>query len=533
MLFASLLLVSPAFAQESSGFGAGDFIGDQIENAIKGAVIGDVPSDDFNLITKDIYAQFLANGYATKKEYSTCKRVANAQAEIGLDNLNQKWWQGGWFNLGYKAIKYSIVIASGAAAAGVNDVIAEEGRGVAADAVLGYIKAEDNEVVEISPASKCNTNIRAVWDKKTMRVYVTITGNCNCADIKPRWSELSHDTLKEFRVDISADVTVKAVEVEEKNPLIFWRERRVKVFLGVKNMAVDTKANCQCRVDDPPPEEPEDGSETEEDDGDGGDDATQEPEDTVVPPEDDGAGDDESTTTGGFLGWLFGGGTDTSEEPEDDTSAGDGTAGEDTGPWQCGAQVAVDGRSGVPTYPYTDENRRDASTQCGGMCAPHQECHVVPESVGAYRNSCTYCKNMCEKGEFTTRDACERAKGTSQECRATGTYTCHALVEQKKKSAQGTVNCEAAIRSLLDTYVGWFDPQLTVTAGSAVFLNGPHRCLTTGEFKQFHVDLVAIGVADASIRAQCPTLAVVSNENIQLGGSGKAATCNTRTEFSF
>lgn len=512
---AALLLVSPAYAQEESGFTPTDFALDAIENAAKGAVIGDVPSDDLNILTKDIYTKFLAGGYATKKEYTTCQRVANAQAETGLDNLNQKWWQGGWFNLGYKAIKYSVVIASGAAGAGLNDVVAEEGRGIAAGAVEAHIRAEDDEVVEISPSNRCNAKVRAIWDKKNMKLRISVVGNCNCRDIKPRWSDLSHDTLKEFKVDITADVVVKSFEVEEKNPLIFWREKRVKVFLGTKNMEVDTKANCQCGIGDPPLKEPEDGSISEEDS------SQEEPEDSTQEQDDSGVEENEHTT-GGLFGWLLGGKKDgTEKEPEDKTPQEK---------WQCGAPLDIDGQAGAATYPYTDENRLDASTQCNGMCSPHQECRIIPESVGAYSNSCTYCKDICNKGEFTTEDACVRAKGADEECVAAGKASCYAI-KKKEETKKGATNCEGALRAMLNTYGGWFDPPLTV-AGNGAEMYHEHRCMSDAEFDQFTRQPFIAGIATAEIRAMCPTLSLDSSTQLHISGGAKGL-CATKSVFSF
>lgn len=522
LVVALLFVPTGAHAQEESGFTPKDFALDAVENAAKAVVIGDVPSDDMNILTKDIYAKFLAENLSTDKSLSTCKRVANAQAETGLENLNQKWWQGGWFNLGYKAIKYSVVIASGAAAAGLNDVIAEEGRGVVTSTIEANIRAEDDEVVEIAPYNRCNATVRAVWDKKNMQIRVTIEGNCNCKDIKPRWTDISHDTLKEFKVSITADVEVKSFEVEEENPLMFWRDRRVKVFLGAKNMQVDTKANCKCGVDDsPPPWVSEDGSIVDEDSVDDEiDESEEDPDDKADPPEGEVKEEtpdpekDDGTINGipAFINWLFGRDKDEEEQPEDQVEVGEDSTERDEKegePLMCGARVAVDGRAHVATFPYRPDANGDVNFSCNGTCGPDQVCKVLPKSVGAFRDSCVYC---ADKPKEVKKDGVPQPP-------------------TDKPPVSGGRDCEAAVRLLLDEYMGWFDPPLTVTAGTATMFH-EHRCFPEEDFDTHTRQLAIQGVTDAKIKAMCPSLKHKESFMTHITAGAKGL-CSSTTVFTY
>ena len=541
LLGSVFMLPAISAADEGNGFTIEDFLKDEAENFAKDLIIGDIPSDEFNLITNQVYDQFLAGGYATNKKYSVCQRAANAQAEVALSDLNHKWWQGGWFNLAYKAIKYSTVIG---ASVGVADVVTEELRGQISNTVKDLLAEEPSEVVELSNGGKCGLTTVALWNKQEQRVEIKITGDCGCRVVKPRRFDLSKTKLKDFEVNITADVEIGNVEVEEKNPYIFWRDRQVRVFFKVKSMVVDTIANCNCGIVDPPPEEKEDGSEPEAEEKDP---ITTEPEDGTEPPEDeeDTEGsetqeDEEQEETRGFIGafvdWLLG--RDGTGGPEDDTTdpAGekeDEEEGErdNTKPLMCGDSVSVEGRTGVATFVYRETATSNVNFSCNNSCAPHQRCSVLPESVGAYSDSCVYCANVCNTGEFSNESSCSSAKGSGQECVATGTNGCFALKEKKKDPLPAAQNCEAAVRLLLDEYMGWFDPPVTFTSGKAV-LSHEHRCFPEEDYDKFTRQPAIQGTKDASIRAMCPTLIHSSSVMTRLTAGSKGL-CRSDTTFSF
>lgn len=79
---------------------------------------------------------------------------------------------------------------------------------------------------------------------------------------------------------------------------------------------------------------------------------------------------------------------------------------------QKGGDIAsVDGRSGVETFAYRESQSSDVNFSCNNSCGKNQVCKVLPQSVGAYSNSCVYC---AEKEEYIPEP--KKEDNTSARC---------------------------------------------------------------------------------------------------------------------
>jgi len=451
----------------------------------------------------------------------SCQRIANGKLWEGLLNASAKGHFAPWVDIAWTAVKS---IADGGKSIGemIADNTKAKVEALIKDALIG--KAEPKvEVVTIPHHDSCNTITKITWDPVNKRIIVVTTGDCQCKLISSKWTGDSA-RLKDFVVILEASVEIVNVRINERTRfggyLGEWvgKTYDIQAQYKVGKLHVTTKDDCDCAGYVPPeekgfvtgifewleglfdpPTEPEDQSDSPKDTEGGTDDegATEEGEE---PP---------STGLGGFLGGLFSG--DKTDEPEDqidDDSTEDETddtkdaEGNTKKPLQCGDTTSIEGKS-VETFPYRETPSSNVNFACNNSCGADQVCSVLPESVGAYSDSCVYCKDVPKVNSKPT-DAPPVATGGS---------------------------CEKAVRLLLDEYNGWFDPPITFSANGAVLFH-EHRCFPEADYDTHTRQLTIQGVADAKFKSMCPSLKHVSSVMTRIT-QGSKGLCSSKTIFSF
>lgn len=357
------------------------------------------------------YTKKTHNANAPYRTKNACQRIANQRHLEGLDAANVKARLTPWVDIAWTAVKS---IASGGKSLG--DLVAENTKANAEkmikEALFG--KAEPKvETVTIPHYDSCNSKTKITWDPINMRVIAVTTGNCGCK----LYEGDGKDTLKDFTVTLVAPVEVTNVKIEEENYFIFWKKYNIKAQYKVGKLKVVTDANCNCNKDISLPPPPKNESIVEENGFFGGMwDWFFEPKDKVNPAKDktlspkdkhakdkDTKGKNISKEISGipaFIDWLFGRDKKDGEMGVKD-SIKNPTGEEEKGkieekPLVCGEVVSVDGRDNVPTFVFRESSSQNVNFYCNNSCSPEQVCKVLPESVGAYHDSCVYCANKKE-----------------------------------------------------------------------------------------------------------------------------------------
>ncbi len=362
------------------------------------------------------YTKKTHDGNASYRTKNTCQRIANQRQLEGLDAANVKARLTPWVDIAWTAVKS---IASGGKSLG--DLVAENTKAnaekIIKEALFG--KAEPKvETVTIPHYDSCNSKTKITWDPVNMRVIVVTSGDCGCKSFK---TDVGNTKLKDFTVTLVAPVKVINVKIEEKKYFIFWKKYNIKAQYKVGKLKVVTDANCNCKGESIPPPPP-------------------------PPPK----------NKTGFLGsiwdWFFGGSDSADSSKKDQTSEKDNSPNKDKSgtsvekeketdqkvnfikdnflkehnkeivedkekkngqkQLQCGDKVNVDGRKGVKTFLFRKTPNSDVNFNCNNSCSPEQVCKVLPESVGAYHDSCVYCANKEKyipepKKEDITSTKCE------------------------------------------------------------------------------------------------------------------------------
>ncbi|MBL4644813.1 MAG: hypothetical protein JKX80_03020 [Candidatus Pacebacteria bacterium] len=547
ILAALFLLPSFSFAQTNVGDAAKDFVGGVIKekfdketglnqipdikgiNAgsiaddLVGGLIGDIPSPTMGQLTKEVRKLFRT--YTTSKKYSVCERAANSRAWSSLRQIEEKAHFAPWADIAWTAIKS---IANGGKTIGelIKENTEAELKKLLKDAIDSSPPAP--EIKSLTFEGNCNSKSVTKWDPATKKITIIVTGNCGC---ERQVVGLSKPRLSAFEVRIEGLVESR---VRLRQSPLWWLSPQPQIQYFVKKIRVITKADCNvCGSGDPPPPPKEKGFITGIFEWFGGlFDSSEEPEDLVNPPEDEDTeeeGDNEETDdadtdeeTGdtaeedlpeelkgikAFIDKLLG--RDKTDDPEDKVEE---TSKEEEAnpkseepqdvtpkPLQCGDVTKVEGKN-VQTFAYRETPNSDVNFACNNACSANQVCSVLPDSVGAFRNSCVYCKDIPKVVEEPVDEVSPVIKGGK---------------------------CEAAIRFLLDEYEGWFDAPLTVSKNSAVFSN-LQKCVDETEYTKYARQSRIDGVADKRVQAMCPTLKHVSSA---LTPSG--VNCQDKTVFSF
>lgn len=569
LIFGFLLLPVLSFAQTN----VGDAITDTVGGVIKGEfeshtgldkvkdikdidagaladktveyIVGEVPSQIMaNLVTQitvgpDIKTPTPFTNLFLKKEpfgnrskvIPACHLAANEKMREGLFELRVRGHFSPWIDIAWTAVKS---IADGGKT--ISELIAEHTKAKAEELIKETLFGTPEPKVETytyEHGDSCNTTTKVTWDPVNMRIIAVTTGDCKC---ERKDTDCGPTKLKGYQVVFHAPVVI-SVRIKTEERLFGWISPKhtvqAKYRVDLDRMKVVTHADCDCKNDPPPPPEdpgfitgifewisglfdspaePEDATEEPEDNGESGegtDEGTDEGETTDE-------GEEDTTGVSGipaFVDWLLG--RDKTDEPEDTNTTGHTSGGEESGkgengeekpPLQCGATVSVDGRSGVPTFPYRPDANGDVNFSCNNSCAPDQVCKVLPESVGAFRDSCVYCADKPK----------------------TDTPPQPPITDTAPVSGN---NCEAAVRLLLDEYMGWFDPPVTFSANRAV-MSHEHRCFPEADFDTHTRQLAIEGTRDAKITAMCPSLKHVSSTLTKISGGAKGL-CSSETVFSF
>ncbi len=382
---------------------------------------GDVPSPVLGNLISQLRAENKFKLWTIKTQNGSapyyanaCQRAANQRMQEGLFNASVKAHFSPWVDISWEAIKS---IASGGKS--IADLIAENTKEKAETLVKETLfgKAEPKvEVVTIPSYDSCNTVTKISFDQANKRLIAVASGDCGGK--KYRSGTTGSVNLRDFTVTVVAPVKVKKVRIKETNRFIFWRPYNIEAQYALGKLNVATVANCglEKKVDPPPPPPKKKGiigslwgwitdwfsagdDSTGEDDEDITDTSagTDDTKTIDSPPrdEEDQDQDDDTQTTGD----TETDDTDTSKDNTDDTTT-DTTENEsteentDTATFQCGDIVEVDGQGSVATFPYSIGG--ELNSYCNNSCAADETCKVLPESVGAYRDSCVYCAKDVE-----------------------------------------------------------------------------------------------------------------------------------------
>ncbi len=337
-------------------------------------------------------------GDVSTRPKQACELAANGKMQSGMFNGRVNAHFGPWVGISWDIIK---TIAGGK---GLADFITEKGKAKAEESIKEFLFGKTPPKIEtatINHHDECNTVTKVTWDPINMRIIIVTNGDCKCSKLIK--TDNGNTLMKGFRVALTAPVTVDDVKIGEKNYFIFWRKYNIKAKYKVHKLKVATKANCNCAVDIPPPPPP--------------------------PPPKNKIG-----IIGRIIDWLFGFDDNVSskgkkhntdkiiqkdndkkdknqkdredvenkdaitdrniknngnkiKENESKKETGNKTTSKTS--LACGDRVSIDGRDNVPTYSYRTNG--ELNKYCNNSCLEDEVCKVVPQSVGAYNNSCVYC----------------------------------------------------------------------------------------------------------------------------------------------
>jgi len=536
--------------KELTNFGKGltgvknpkDITGKDVADYVVKDFIGEIPSLTVVNLVEQVRKDFGRHSeQGTNLGYKQCQRAANSVAWSVLGDIRDKGKLAPWAEISWSAIK---AIAGGGKSIG--DLVKENTKKKVSELLKDWYNGNPplpKETTTLNHGGRCNTKSVTIWDPEEKRLRIEISGDCGCIDKVTGTGSIG---LNNFKVIIEAPVSVEDVTIKEKNRFTFWRSEKIKIFYKVGPLYVNTASVCdrRCPKDTPPPP-PEDEKGFisgvwdwffgDDDIGDPPEDENDDKKDTK-----EDTDKDREEDARGFIGRVIDkfkkDKEDDTKEPEHEENLVTGVVEIEEG-FACGDKVTADGQKGVQTFVYRDK-LTDEVNLCDNACAPNQECHVLPESVGAFKDSCTYCRNICAEGQFVEKNTCERSLQDGQECVGSENNSCYAIKNKEKEKDDtpppvGAGRCEEAVRLLLDEYVGWFDPQLTVRSNGITFTNPEYRCFGNDVLQEHHVNPINKGIQDPDIRAMCPSLEHLGSSENYLSGEGKGRLCETKTEFAF